>query len=498
MNIVVAGGGTAGWISAFIIDEAQPGVHNITVVESSAIGIIGAGEGSTGSLYDLVSGSYFGRENYQNVIDFMDYTDSTYKFGIHHVDWSSKREGGYFAPLDSSPRTAYAPDVIFNHVLATYGTEKAHLASYLGQSYESNKLPDARSFGFHFNAHKVGMYFKEKLEKRKNVKVIDSKINDVVLNSKGEIDHLLLEQDVKVLGEFFIDCTGFSRVLLSKLEVQWHSYSKNLIANKAMPFIVDYTEKTRKAAKPYTTAHALSSGWMWDIPLKTRRGCGYVYNSNFLSEEDAQKEIETTLGHPIEPIRHLSFDAGRSEKLWYKNCLASGLSAAFMEPLEATSIHSTISQMMVFAMDYLLSEKNLTVQDSHSDSYNNKFKILYDSYRDFLVLHYQGGRTDSEFWRYLNTGATLTPFVEEVIGRAKYKLPSFAQYEHKWGTSTILWNWILAGLDMVNREGAVRQLEIYGKTLEGEERYLDLSVDSMNRNIRQDRFSLENYIHVLK
>jgi tryptophan halogenase len=281
---------------------------------------------------------------------------------------------------------------------------------------------------------------------------------------------------------------------MSSLKVGWKSYQDNLLANKAMPFLVSYTEKTKKDVKPYTTAQAMSSGWMWDIPLKTRRGCGYVYNSSFISEDDAQKEIEKFLGHEIQPVRHLSFDAGRSEKLWDKNCLASGLSAAFMEPLEATSIHTTIVQMGTFVMDYLCITKEATLSKSNVQSYNNKFEILYESYKDFLVLHYQGGRGDSEFWKYLSTGATLTPFVQEIIDRSSHGLPSFLRYEHKWGTSTTLWSWILAGLDLVSDENAKIDLKKYNKTKQAEQDYLRLFQSSGERNSGQGKFSLSSFV----
>ena len=496
MDIVVAGGGTAGWISAYIVEKANPGVHTITVIESSAIGIVGAGEGSTGSLYDLVSGFYFNEFDPYKVVEFMEFTDSTHKFGINHVDWSSKRAGGYFAPLDGSPTGDMSPDLVFNYVLSNFGTTKAHLASYIGQSYGSDLFPEKAAFGFHFDAHKVGKYFRKELENLPNVRVIDAKINEVKLNKQGEISSLLLDQGEDLVGDFFIDCTGFARVLMSKLNIGWTSYKDNLLANKAMPFLVNYTQETKKTVKPFTTAQAMSSGWMWDIPLKTRRGCGYVYNSSFISEDAAQKEVELKLGHEIVPIRHLSFDAGRSEKLWHKNCLASGLSAAFMEPLEATSIHSTILQMMVFATEYLSDVKEKTVNDFSERSYNKKFEILYNNYRDFLVLHYQGGRGDTEFWKYLKTGATRTPFVDEIIERSKHRLPSSAQYEHMWGTSTFLWSWILCGLDFVSAENATENLNRYNAKNDAEMKYRHLLRSSNSSNIGAGNFSISGFVRL--
>jgi tryptophan halogenase len=490
VDIVIAGGGTAGWISAYIIEQAQPSVHNITVVESSSIGIVGAGEGSTGSLNDLVSGYSFGKYREQNIKEFMDFTDSTPKFGIYHLNWSTTKNEGYFAPIDAGPTSSFAPDTVTNYVISNYGPESAVFASYYGQSYATDRFPSGDTHAFHFDAFKVGKYFRQKLESLPNFSVIDSIIKNVQLTANGEIDSLRVEDDRIISGDFFIDCTGFSKVLISKLGTRWLSYKENLTVDRAMPFVVNYNKSSIEKQKPLTTARALSSGWMWDIPLKTRRGCGYVYNSDFLSEDQAQKEIEETLGHQIEPIRHLNFDAGRSEQLWNKNCLASGLSAAFMEPLEATSIHTTIQQMMFFVMGYLQPTKEATVQEHKMNSYNKKFEALYDTYRDFLNLHYQGGRTDSEFWKYLSSGVTMTPFVKEIISCAKTGLPSFIEYENKFGSSTILWNWILIGLGMVPASSAAQQLKIYDKEKEAAEAYNWLLNDSRQKNRNQKSFSL--------
>lgn len=495
MDIVIAGGGTAGWITAYIIDEAQPGKHNITVIESSSIGIIGAGEGSTGILYDLVSGSFFGRNNFDNVLDFLEETDSTPKFGIYHQNWSKESGQGYFAPLDDPPTYKASPDPVFNYVLANYGNKKAHLASFMGQSYENNKLPNS-GFGFHFNAHKVGQFFKKRLEVRKNFTVIDAVIENVNLDEKGHISNLNLNTTQTIYGDLFFDCTGFARVLMSKLDNPWVSYSENLLADRAMPFILEHTETSKKQTKPYTGAHAQSSGWMWDIPLQNRRGCGYVYSSNFITEDEAQREIEQYLGQPIEPIKHLKFDAGRSDRLWVGNCIASGLSAVFMEPLEATSIHTTILQMANFVMDYLTPEKETTILEVNAKLFNKKFMIFNDSVRDFLNLHYQGGRTDSEFWKYLSTGVTMTPLVEEFIERAKFNTPSYTQYEHRWGTNTSIWNWVMAGLDFLHPEASAKQLSTFSNKQQAAQVYKNFTEQVAEKNENQITFSLETFIKI--
>jgi tryptophan halogenase len=265
------------------------------------------------------------------------------------------------------------------------------------------------SHALHFDAHKVGKYFKKIVLKNTKIKHIDSEVLDITLTETGFISLLKLKNQEIVNGDFFIDASGFSRVLMKKLETPWVSYNKNLPVNSAMPFILDYKEG--EMPDPFTTAWAQSSGWMWQIPVLERKGCGYVFDDNFITPDQAQAEIETTLGRKIDPIRVLKFDTGRLKNTWVKNCLAIGLSAAFAEPLEATSIHSTIVQLNRFVFEYLKPTVELTTNSGSINSYNRTVNRMYDDFKDFLVLHYMGGRSDSEFWKYISSGATKTEFV---------------------------------------------------------------------------------------
>lgn len=336
MKIVICGGGTAGWLAALMIKKIQPD-QEVTVIESSKIGIVGAGEGSTGYLTDIIQGVNW---NYGcNEEDFIRETGATIKLGIKHRDW---REVGhtYYGPIDGTNNT---PEVTLCHALLN--DVPAHRASqngYLIAEEKTNffnddgKLENTHSHGYHFDAHRVGQYFK-KIVTQDGVVHVDSEILDVKVNDHG-IESLALANGDRVTGDMFIDCTGFARKLAKALDVDWVSYKKHLPVDTAMPFLVNY--KPGEVVEPVTTAWAQKAGWMWRIPTADRYGCGYVFDSRFLTNEQAQEEIESVLGHSITPIRFLKFETGRLEKLWYKNCLAVGLSAAFAEPLEATSIHS--------------------------------------------------------------------------------------------------------------------------------------------------------------
>lgn len=457
MNIVIAGGGTAGWLAALFFIKAQSGKHKVTLIESSQIGIIGAGEGSTGSMFDLLSNSWF--DTGCTIQEFMDETDSTIKLGIRHKNWRGDGTS-YYAPLDGSPTSGANPDVEFLKHLHKYGPDKMYRASKIGRAFEEKRIPHGHAF--HFDAHKIGQYFKKKLAD--NVTVIDGKILNVVLNEHALITKLQLEDGRFIEGDFFVDATGFSRKLMETLQVRWRPYILNLPVDRAMPFILPYDEG--QEVEPVTVAHALSSGWMWQIPTKSRIGCGYVYNSSCLAQWEAQEEVERVLGRPIEPIKFISFESGRSERLWEGNCLAIGLSSAFAEPLEATSIHTTIMQLLYFTFEFLSDSVQGTVSENNRQLYNRKMTKMYDDILDFLVIHYQGGRTDSEFWRWIDGGNTRTTFASEVLEKCKHKIPGVLNFDYYYGCiGAPLWNWVLAGIGRITPEQAKKELELYNKNL---------------------------------
>lgn len=451
MKIVIVGGGTAGWIAAYFLAKSQPKKHEIIVIESSKLGIIGAGEGSTGTMIELLNGTYF---DFQVDIDkFLEETDGTRKTGIFHKNWNGK-DYGYFAPIDASPSWYAYQDHIFKYVLAKFGREKMHLASPIGIEFEQQKFDN--TYACHFDGHKVGKFFK-KICESDGVVTIDSVVKTITLNDAGEINSLHLDNELTVEGDFFIDCTGFARVLMKELGVGWNSYAEYLPVNTAMPFILNYEPGEKPL--PVTTATALSAGWMWDIPLKTRRGCGYVFDNKFISKENAQKEVEEYLGKKITPIKWIDFVSGRSETFWEKNVLTLGLSSAFLEPLEATSIHSTIVQLLMFEKEYLLDDKSKTVTDYNRNSYNIKITRLYDSLMEFISFHYQGGRDDTPFWQSFKDENKASPLAKIYLEKCKNKIPGFLEINGVLGSpSAGLWNWIAGGLELVTPELAKKEL----------------------------------------
>lgn len=449
MNIVVVGGGTAGWLAALIISKVKP-EHTVTVIESSAIGIVGAGEGSTGLLVSILKNEMwdFGC----NLMEFLQETGATLKYGIHHKDWKTIGES-YMGPIGGTPSTENVVDYIFAYYHST-DPANVHLSSIIGQKLHrgiSNFNKKTMSFdtigtALHFDAHEVGKYFKKVAMKTLKVSVMDDEVIDANLNSEtGNILSLLLKTGKVIQGDFFVDASGFQQVLVKKLEVRWISYQKNLPVNSAMPFVLPYEEN--EYPQLWTTAWAQSSGWMWQIPNQQRKGCGYVFDDNFITADQAQAEIEITLGRPIDPIRVLKFDTGRLQNAWEKNCLSIGLAAAFAEPLEATSIHTTVAQLITFVLEFLKPNIQDTLNSGSRNSYNRRTAKLYDTTKEFLIAHYMGGRTDSEFWKHVSSGATKTEFVDDLLTMCKTQLPSNRDLDISFAAPDMgLWCYVLAGI----------------------------------------------------
>jgi tryptophan halogenase len=453
MDIVIVGGGTAGWLAAYSIANSQPNKHNITLIESSHIGIIGAGEGSTGQMLRLLTGGVGGFVPKPiDLEDFIEKTDAVNKMVIRFNGWS-KPGRNYVVPVLTSLTDHLSNDYIFKYVISKFGSDKVHLASKNGIEYEVKKYDEFISL--HFDAHKVGKYFKEMCDG--DVKTIDAKIKDSVLDERGYVKSVILEDGIEITGDFFIDCSGFQKVLVNKLDIGWISCKEYLPVNTAMPFIVQYKEN--EEIIPETGTTAMSSGWMWDIPLQTRRGCGYVFDSNFISQEDAKKEVEKHLGQEIEPIRFINFDSGYADTFWKNNVISLGLASSFFEPLQATSIHNTIIQIFEFVNKFLSDNIEQTITYKNMNSYNTYIKSVMNSSLNLISLNYQGGRTDSEFWKHIHFDNVVTDKVKSLIEMYKTHFPNSSVIEQPDGGHNFgLIQSNMAGLGLASEQLAHKDL----------------------------------------
>jgi tryptophan halogenase len=224
-----------------------------------------------------------------------------------------------------------------------------------------------------------------------------------------------------------------------------------------LPFLLPYEDDEK--IEPVTNAWAQNNGWCWQIPTKNRRGCGYVFCDDFVTPDQAHAELEQTIGRKVEPIRHIKFDSGRQETLWIKNVLSIGLCAAFAEPLEATSIHTTIIQLKHFIYSSLGSTRDITCNEATVNEYNVTNGHLYDTMKDFLVAHYTCGRKDTEFWKYINSGATSTDFVRSMHEVCKHRVPNATLFPRQEGSAGWpLWSYVLAGTGALASEVAEKEV----------------------------------------
>lgn len=387
-HVVIVGGGTAGWLAALILTDAaaKAGAQTaFTVIESSKFGTVGVGEGTTAVFRQMLK--HFGIDEEA----FLAATGATIKYGIRHRDW--RRLGHqYDGPIDL-PEGVAGPGLDLYAVAAGKPVAAAHLFQYL---MNLKRAPVARRQGrnvpagpfhyaFHFDQSLAGKFLKTQA---RGVELIDDQVTAVETGEHG-ITALTLESGRQVAGDFFIDATGFRRALISQLGGTWVSYGDVLPVNRAMPFWVDLDEG--EEIDPFTLAWAQKNGWMWRIPTQGRYGCGYVYSDAHTDPDAARAEIEATLGCAIEPRNDIRIDAGRLDRNWIGNCVAIGLSSSFLEPLEATSIHGTVVQLLLLAatMD----------KPGARDAFNATVARQVDDFRDFIRLHYVGERRDSAFWR---------------------------------------------------------------------------------------------------
>lgn len=384
----IAGSGTAGLISALMLKKAFP-FSKITVVSSSQIGIIGVGEGSTEHWRDFMNRCDI------PLLSLIAESQATHKYGIRFENWSVQNPD-YFHSVQGDERI-YAWG-LFPSYMKMIADDKL----LTNHTVNSGLLTDEIIFDFmhhgtnqfHFDTVLLNKFL-SKLASRRGVKFIDAKIDNVNLNTEdGRIDSISLDTGSILEADFWIDATGFNRVLSSAIEKnEWVSFKDYLLPDSAIAFPTESDPSGK--IKTYTRAVALSSGWVWEIPTQQRRGNGYVYSSNHISDEDAVKEVSKYMGFEVEPAKTFRFDPGYLRNPWNKNCIAMGLSSSFVEPLEATSIGSTI-QAMFMLMPYLASYDHS--HRASQKSYNKKFDVMMDNILLMIRLHYMSDRQDTPFW----------------------------------------------------------------------------------------------------
>jgi tryptophan 7-halogenase len=391
-KVVVAGGGTAGWIAATALSRQLGPLLDITLVESDEIGTVGVGEATIPTVRT------FHRLMDINEQEFMRATNASFKLGISFENWGSVGDR-YIHSFGQIGKSIWLGD--FHHfwyqakAYGAGGSLDDYCLELQAADSEKFTLEDkpSLSYAYHLDATAYARYLRGICETR-GVTRIEGKIARVDQHTEsGDISALVLESGTIVEGDLFIDCTGFRGLLTEQtLKTGYEDWSEWLPTNSA--FAVQ-TESVRPAV-PYTRAVAHHAGWRWQIPLQHRIGNGLVFCSDYMSDDEARDFLLSQVdGKPLTEPRKISYVTGTRRKSWNKNVIALGLSSGFVEPLESTSIHlimvaiTRLLQMFPFSDDV----------DGLRNRFNAMSRLEIEKIRDFIILHYhQTERTDSPFW----------------------------------------------------------------------------------------------------
>lgn len=404
-SLTVVGGGTAGFIPALVLKSRFPDIE-IRLIKSSKIGIVGVGEGSTEHWSDLMTFLQI------SPIELIKECDATCKLGIMFNGWGEKP---YFHSVISNyALQAGQYNYIYGKIIAEGRDPKDITSSvYWDNKVETEFLEDLTftpASQFHFNTNKLNNFLASKV-KDLGIEIIDDEIVDIVLNNFGSIEKIIGEKN-NYSSDFFIDATGFKRALITKLGAKWQSYSKYLKSKAAIAFPTPDTENYNL----WTLAKAMDYGWMFRLPVWGRGGNGYIFDSDFITHEQAKEEVDKFFGKDIEVAKTFSFDPGALDQVWIKNCCAIGLSASFVEPMEASSIGTSIQQT------FLLMHRLPNYDQNVIDQYNKSVTDILNNIRDFVALHYITEKENTEYWKSLKS-IELPDSLAEKLEIWKYKLP---------------------------------------------------------------------------
>jgi len=446
-KVVILGGGSAGWMTASFLSKALEQDVDICLIESSNISTVGVGEATFSDIHLFFE--FLGlREE-----DWMPHCNASYKLAIRFVDWSEPGRHFYHpfqrfdlvrgrrivewwlklkkdeAPFDYSCFTVPAICDAKRAPRFLDGNAFDHkIDGHLGPSEAGDKavlmedLHIQYPYAYHFDASLLAKYLTGYAKKRGVVQILDDVV-DVHLAEDGSIESLQTKEHGVVRGDLFIDCTGFRGVLINQaLKEPFTSFLDSLPCDRAVAMQVP-SDRRREGVNPYTTATALSAGWVWNIPLFHRVGTGYVYFSAFITPEQAEQEFPRHLAPRSEGCNalHIKMRIGRNRNSWVKNCVAIGLSSGFVEPLESTGIF-----FIHHAVEQLLNHFPGHGDDEESrKSYNEIVGNCMDGVREFLTLHYVAStRQDNVFWKATKHELAVPEGLRERLKLWQHRLPT--------------------------------------------------------------------------
>lgn len=459
-KVAVVGGGTAGFVAALILKRTYPTLV-VDVIRSKKIGTIGVGEGSTE--HWSVFMDYVGIQT----AELINECDSTFKTGIMFEDWATK-------PYLQSVHDPFVADqlgvpIAYAKLIGENVDPRDLTGDYLWDNMTPfNKFMEERPNDtgvsqYHFNTKKLNDFLTRKAEEM-GCTVVDDEITDVVVSEWNKIESISSKKE-KYEYDFYVDCTGFAKLLIGQLGAQWQSYSKYLKMKEAIVFPTPEEDEI----PIWTLAKAMNAGWLFRIPVQGRKGNGYIFDSDFITAEEAQREAESYLGHGVEVAKNIKFDPGALDRPWISNVCAIGLSASFVEPLEASSIGTSINQ------SFLLAQRIVNYNQESIDRYNAEVGAIMDNIRDFIALHYITDRRDTPFWQEVAT-TPLPESLEKNLRMWKTRMPTtddMTSYTRKVLFNEYNYAIVMHGLGLFDNAKILQQYEMMP---EGAKQHVESSI----------------------
>lgn len=429
-RIVVVGGGTAGWLAAnHLAKKLKPAETplEVVLVESASIPNIGVGEGTVPAIRSTLK--YLGISE----TEFIRRCDVSFKQSVKFVDWNwqpGQTEGNYYHHLFDFP-SIQLNDPTESWLRAAMPGAYADYTSFQGRLIDAGLAPKSikhaeyeglSSYAYHLDANKFSELLAEHAVDKLGVKRQFADVTGVVLADDGSIECLKTDDGEDILGDLFVDCTGFSSLLLGKyLDVPFRDLSHILLVDKALAVQCPYSVQDGDIPG-FTRATAKASGWVWDIGLRSRRGVGYVYSSRHEAKTQAEDNFRSYLQRDDLEFREIDMRVGRREKFWHKNCVAIGLSQGFVEPLEATGLlmFDATAKMLADLFPYVREQLPLAEKQ-----FNEKVDYAWDRVVDFIKLHYCiSQRDDSEFWRDNKSSESIPDSLKELLDNWRWRVPN--------------------------------------------------------------------------
>ena len=469
-HVVVVGGGSAGWLTAGLIAAehraSSPDGLRVTLVESPDVAPIGVGEGTWPSMRDTL------RRIGVRESDFFRECDAAFKQGSRFDRWvSGQDDDRYFHPF-SLPQGFGEADLASRWQQRYGGVPFAELASYQphlclqGRAPKQSATPEfaaVANYGYHLDAGKFGQFLKKHCLERLGVHYVPDHVLGIASHEDGDIAALRTQAHGLLEGDLFVDCTGMRSLLLGQhYGVPFLGQRHVLFNDTALAVQVPYAHADSPIASQ-TTSTAQRAGWIWDIGLPTRRGIGHVYSSAHTSGEEAERALRAYVAqsggpHDCPSPRRIGFEPGYRERFWHRNCVAVGLSAGFIEPLEASALAlvELSAAMLVDEMPVTRAHMDLVAR-----RFNDTFRYRWERVIEFLKLHYVlSRRDDSAYWIDHRAPDTIPERLRELLDLWRYRAPvrgDFPRIEEVFPTAS--WQYILYGMGWRTEPGATARSE---------------------------------------